>query len=326
MAHKPLPPTKDGYRYYWGEEDSELCKEYRQAILHNDALKRHMFTRRKLCLPYVKLSDNDRAPQLKLTGDFSVTGEKGYSMVRATHGANRGRFYYEITIDRMQKPLKCDENVLQAVRVGWGQRYANLQAPLGYDQYGYSYRSRYGTKFHMAKGKTYDKNGGFGEGDVIGCMIELPYGNKRNVTERRHLPQSIKKTGMIVSNMKKKDNNDRPKVLEEKDEPPQKLKPLKGSQMIFYKNGQSLGVAFEDVYEGFYYPTIALYKNCKVSVNFGPRFRFPPPQSDSSSQLPWQPVNDMAQIEVIDSFLSDLLYILDQENDPSGNRLEQMIT
>ena len=30
-----------------------------------------------------------------------------------------------------------------ATRLGWGQEYANLQAPLGYDKFGYSWRSRY---------------------------------------------------------------------------------------------------------------------------------------------------------------------------------------
>lgn len=33
-----------------------------------------------------------------------------------------------------------------ASRMGWGQAYANLQAPLGYDKFGYSWRSRKGTR------------------------------------------------------------------------------------------------------------------------------------------------------------------------------------
>lgn len=34
-----------------------------------------------------------------------------------------------------------------ATRIGWGQEYANLQAPLGYDKFGYSWRSRYNYNF-----------------------------------------------------------------------------------------------------------------------------------------------------------------------------------
>lgn len=54
-------------------------------------------------------------------------------------------------------------------RLGWGQPYSNLQGPLGVDKFGYSYRSRYGTKFYEAKGKHYGEP--FGLGDVIGCLI-----------------------------------------------------------------------------------------------------------------------------------------------------------
>lgn len=35
------------------------------------------------------------APQLKISNDrLSVTGEKGYSMVRATHGTHKYKLYY----------------------------------------------------------------------------------------------------------------------------------------------------------------------------------------------------------------------------------------
>lgn len=309
MTHKPLPPTRDGFRYHWGEDDPELGRAYKQAIKSNDTLTKLIFTKRKLTLPYVKLSENDRAPQLKLDGDYTVTGEKGYCMIRATHSINRGRYYYEVSIDRMNKEQKSNhQSEMNAARIGWGQKYANLQAPLGYDQYGYSYRSRFGTKFHQARGKTYDKGGGYGEGDTIGCMIDLPYGNDKNITEGRHLPISIKSHAYIV-NPKKKDNNDKPKIIEEKDEPPLKMEPLPGSRISFYRNGQHLGTAFENIYEGYYYPTISLYKSCRVSINFGPKFRYPPPQSE-----PWKPVSDLAELEVIDNLLSDMLYIIDQES------------
>ena len=328
MTSKPLPMTKDGFRYYWGEEDF-YSEKYKTAE-NIDILKRLPFTKRKAPQLTVKLSENDRAPQLKLEGDLRVTGEKGYSMVRATSGINRGKFYYEVTVDRMNKENREGSDGVSAARIGWSQRYSNLQAPLGYDKYGYSYRSRFGTKFHQAKGKTYDTSGGYGEGDTIGCMIELPFGNKKNLTEGRHLPTSIKITGAILhSNHKRKDTDktSKPKMLEEKDQIPQNLIPLPESKISFYKNGRFLGVAFKDIYEGFYYPTISLYKNCTVTVNFGPKFRFPPPQEpDNISELQWRPACHMADIELIDNLLSDMIYVVDQETNPEGiNRLEQAI-
>lgn len=54
------------------------------------------------------------------------------------------------------------------------------------------------------------------------------------------------------------------------------LKPLPKSQIIFFKNGKCVGVAFEDIYYGSYYPIISIYKNATVSVNFGPCFKYSP--------------------------------------------------
>ncbi len=42
-------------------------------------------------------------------------------------------------------------------------------------------------------------------------------------------------------------------------------------QIIFFKNGVNQGVAYEDLFEGMYYPAISLYKSCTVRerVNLG---------------------------------------------------------
>ena len=42
-----------------------------------------------------------------------------------------------------------------------------------------------------------------------------------------------------------------------------------------FKNGKCHGSAYTDINEGTYYPAISLYKNASVSVNFGPRFKYP---------------------------------------------------
>ena len=69
---------------------------------------------------------------------LSVTGEKGYAMVRASHYVTEGGWYYEATV--------IDLPVKSATRIGWSQKLGNLQAPLGYDKFGYSWRSKKGTR------------------------------------------------------------------------------------------------------------------------------------------------------------------------------------
>lgn len=70
-----------------------------------------------------------------------------------------------------------------ATRIGFGQEYANLQAPLGYDKFGYSWRSRKGTRFHQSSGKKYST--GYGEGDTLGFLIYLPQ-NEANINYMPH--------------------------------------------------------------------------------------------------------------------------------------------
>lgn len=114
----------------------------------------------------VLVAMQDRAPQLKVSEDrLSVSGEKGYCMVRATHGVHCGRYYYEVTISEMGQG--------SATRIGWSQELGNLQGPAGYDQFSYSFRSRKGTAFHESKGRHFDENG-YRQGDVLGFMIDLP--------------------------------------------------------------------------------------------------------------------------------------------------------
>lgn len=59
------------------------------------------------------------------------------------------------------------------------------------------------------------------------------------------------------------------------------LKPLIGSKIIYYKNGKCLSEGAIDLYDGKYFPTLSLYKNCTLSINFGPNFKYPPPQTNS---------------------------------------------
>ena len=111
---------------------------------------------------------HDRAPQVNVSDDrLSVTGHKFYCLIRANHFVNNGSWFFEVKIQDLPEGA--------ATRIGWAQKNANLQAPLGFDKFGYSCRSRKGTKFHESIGKHYSD--GYKVGDILGCMIILPSGN-----------------------------------------------------------------------------------------------------------------------------------------------------
>ena len=58
-----------------------------------------------------------------------MTGTKFYCSARATHHVSRGNWYFEVKIVEMPEGA--------ATRIGWAQKNANLQAPLGFDKFGY---------------------------------------------------------------------------------------------------------------------------------------------------------------------------------------------
>lgn len=65
---------------------------------------------------------------------------------------------------------------------------------------------------------------------------------------------------------------------EDKDKVNEALNDLKiapNSKIIFFKNGKSQGVAFENINAGAYYPSVSIFKSATVSVNFGPSFKYP---------------------------------------------------
>ena len=184
---KEHPFNRDGYRYVLAEEDvhAPFRKEFDETT---DLAGKPIpgFLCRVLTPEVVLLAMHDRAPQVTVSDDrLTVTGHKFYCTIRANHFVNRGSWYFEVKI------LDLPEGA--ATRIGWAQKNANLQAPLGFDKFGYSCRSRKGTKFHESIGKKFSH--GYKEGDILGCMIVLP--SKPHVD---YLPKSFKVSTITVFN------------------------------------------------------------------------------------------------------------------------------
>ncbi|ERE89633.1 set1/Ash2 histone methyltransferase complex subunit ASH2 [Cricetulus griseus] len=285
------PFNKDGYRYILAEPDPHAPDPEKLELdcwagkpIPGDLYRACLYER-------VLLALHDRAPQLKISDDrLTVVGEKGYSMVRASHGVRKGAWYFEITVDEMPPDT--------AARLGWSQPLGNLQAPLGYDKFSYSWRSKKGTKFHQSIGKHYSS--GYGQGDVLGFYINLP----EDTETAKSLPDTYKDKALIKFKSYL--------YFEEKDfvdKAEKSLKQTPHSEIIFYKNGVNQGVAYKDIFEGVYFPAISLYKSCTVSINFGPSFKYPP------KDLTYHPMSDMGWGAVVEHTLADVLYHVETEVD-----------
>merc|ERR1712002_1151726 len=209
-------------------------------------------------------------------------------MIRATHGVNRGSWYYEATITEMPEGT--------ATRLGWAQSLANLQAPCGYDKFSYSWRSRNGTKFHQSIGKHYSSE--YGVGDILGFYIELPEAEPC----RSYLPHTSKDKPLV----KFKNHL----YYEEKDttsETEKSLKSLPGSKIVLFRNGVCEGVAWTDIFGGMYFPAVSIFKNATVQVNYGPNFTHPP------KDYTFKPMSERTTESYVEYTLQDVLYHIEHE-------------
>ncbi|BBM97810.1 Set1/Ash2 histone methyltransferase complex subunit ASH2 [Marchantia polymorpha subsp. ruderalis] len=198
------------------------------------------------------LSKIHKAEKIELSLDrLTASGSKGYRMVRATRGVVEGAWYFEIIVQNL--------GLTGHTRLGWSSRRGDIQAPVGYDAHSYAYRDVDGSKVHCALREPYGEP--YVEGDCIGFYINLP--REANYT-RKAEEEVVGWKGQpyfVVA-----------------DEP---LKPVSGSEILYFRNGVSQGVAFTDINDGTYYPAASMYTLpnqdvCRVSFNFGPEFRYPP--------------------------------------------------
>ncbi|XP_041364541.1 set1/Ash2 histone methyltransferase complex subunit ASH2-like [Gigantopelta aegis] len=285
------PFNKDGYRYILAEPDPHAPnKQAFDESLDWAGKPIPGYLYRIYLANEVYLALHDRAPQLKVAENrLTVTGDKGYSMIRATHGVRTGDWYYEVIVNDM--PAES------AVRAGWSQSLGNLQAPCGYDKFSYSWRSRKGTVFHESHGKHYSD--GFHRKDVLGFYISLP-----RVTDPEKLLPPTHKDKPLVKFKSHLYYEDKDHVAETVKD----LKPAPGSKMVMYKNGKTQGLAFSDLFEGVYFPAVSLYRNSTVTCNFGPIFKYPPKDIKT-----YKPISEAASQAMVQSSLADILFHIENE-------------
>lgn len=100
-------------------------------------------------------------------GMATVSTSAGWRLVRANTGLREGSHYMEFRIVRANDGSKAH------VRVGLARKEASLEAPVGFDGYGYGLRDATGQKLTLSRPKKF-MDAGFSSGDTIGMLIELP--------------------------------------------------------------------------------------------------------------------------------------------------------
>lgn len=111
----------------------------------------------------------DRSPETLVNQKLdTVSVERGWRSARTNVGFREGKWYVEYRL------IHANEDGSH-VRFGIGRREAAIEAPVGYDGYGYGFRDKNGQKVHLSKPTPFLKKGDeFRSGDVVGLLIELP--------------------------------------------------------------------------------------------------------------------------------------------------------
>lgn len=229
---------------------SEDCKRKADFALKTPNIKKKPPSQTK-----VSLSSEFKAQKILLSEDkLTAQGYKGYISIASNYPIIEGCYYFEVKILAPKLPLAY-ENQTPHVRIGICTKEFKCDYVLGSDAMSYSYRDIDGSVYHEGFSSPYGQSFSYIKEDVIGCLVYL----------KPPKPKSI-----ITENIEDK----------------QKFEEInQGSKIIFYKNGISQGLAFENIVQGFYYMGASLYNHAKVKFNFGPDFEFIPQEIDSEDAL-----------------------------------------
>ena len=97
---------------------------------------------------------------------FVVSSSRGYSTTQSELRVTTGAWYFEVVVARLGDSGHA--------RVGWAERLAETDAPVGADSSGYAYCDVGGEKVHAGRREPYGEP--FVAGDVVGCYLEVTNG------------------------------------------------------------------------------------------------------------------------------------------------------
>lgn len=195
------------------------------------------------------------APQLQVdsvSNTVSMPCCKGYCSSKASHGVESGCWYFEVEV------------IKGSVRVGWGQALAEIQAPVGYDEYGYGISNKHAKIFHCSRG--YPVNMDLSNVKVIGCHLSIPEALEleedpcvKLEIEKKYPPLNFLTTYNVKQTI------------------------LKRGTIKFYADGQEIAGGFENIYRAKYFPTVSIFGDAAVKVIFKKaELKFPVPEGASA--------------------------------------------
>lgn len=131
----------------------------------------------------VRASYFDRSPGVVCSEHMTaVTTQNGWLSARSNVGIREGKYYFEYDIVNANNSTDKSH-----VRVGVARKEAALDAPVGFDGYGYGLRDLNGQKITLSRPKSF-MDEGFHTGDTVGFLVELP-----SLEEQRQHNQQLAK-------------------------------------------------------------------------------------------------------------------------------------
>lgn len=153
--HDDLPLNRRGYKY-------KPCRPHAN-------LGASLYLTTELAPYGVRTSYFDRSPGVACSQDMlAVTTPAGWLLARSNVGMREGTHYFEFDIVHGNTAGSKAH-----VRVGIGRREAALEAPVGFDGYGYGLRDVNGGKITLSRPRPFMASG-FTSGDTLGMVVTLP--------------------------------------------------------------------------------------------------------------------------------------------------------
>lgn len=176
LAHEfKINDGEESIKFYQSEDHPFNRRGFKyKPCQPNPKFKSNLYSTTDLPPFKIRPSFFDRSSGINFSENMDyVSTPQGWRSIRTNYGIREGKYYMEFNIVNANN--KSDKS---HVRIGVARKEASLEAPVGFDGYGYGIRDLNGQKMTLSRPKEFmslhtDKCG-FTTGDVIGFLVDLP--------------------------------------------------------------------------------------------------------------------------------------------------------